>query len=578
MLLRVLLFIPLLIFSVCVAADPIQLDRGWEFRWGDSPVGSDGVPEWTRGDSAAAWTPIAFPSNPPDRHGAENIWYRTTLPEGQWRDPVLYISSVDLIVDVYVDGRRIYGFGHFDENGKGRFEGWPWHMITLPPESTGKPIYFRIFSDYIDIGLWGEVKVMERGELLGKILRDSTEGAVVGVFSLIVALLALAFSCIQGKRRMFVAIALYALGAASMVISASPATQLMLNAPLLWDYIGALGYFVMPVAMALLMETWFGSGTGHLYRWISRFFVAYILVAMAASLGGLVGLALTYPVFDLLFAAALVLLFVPAVRGLSMLSREQLAILCTYVLFAVLLLIDMGVAHGFLPWGKVPLAWGSLAFSCAVVVIALVHFSRSQAELRALNMSLDQQVKARTAELERLSYEDPLTGLKNRRFFNELIARESARARRQGYPLSMLICDIDHFKQFNDTHGHEAGDEVLRQLALRMKQTFRQTDLACRYGGEEFVVTMPGAGQEDALMRAEELRRDIAATALRYAGKSLPRITISVGVASWPGSVASVDELFNRADKALYRAKSKGRDRVEGADFEINRALKSASD
>ncbi|SEG66395.1 GGDEF domain-containing protein [Marinobacterium lutimaris] len=567
MLIRLLLF-PLLFLSAWVAADTVKLDSGWSYRWGDSPFDSNGVPLWTQEPELQNWHAIHFPADPPDRADKENIWFRVQLPEGNWRDPVLYISSVDLIVEAYVDGRTIYSYGHFDEQGRGTFEGWPWHMMELPADSLGKPLYLRIFSDYKNIGLWGEIKITERSELISSVINESLEGIIVGVFSLVIALLAVILACMQTERRMFISVALYSLSAAGMVIPGSPVSQVLLNAPLLWDYVGALGYFLMPVAMALLMETWFKDRSVRLYRVVRWVSVAYIVLAIGGSLAGIIELSNTYPAFDFLFAVSLVLLFLPALRGLSGFSRQQWAVLASYGLFAALLLVDMGVAHKFLPWVKVPIPWGSLAFSVVVVLIAVIHFNQTQRELKSLNESLDRQVKERTAELELLSYEDPLTKLKNRRFFDESFMREASRSKRQGCPLSLLICDIDQFKHFNDTQGHAAGDEALRQVGIKMKQAFRQSDLACRYGGEEFVVLMPGASSMDAVARAEELRRAVAENDITLDGRALPRITLSVGVASWPGSVSRVDNLFAKADEALYKAKREGRDRVIEAAYE----------
>lgn len=124
----------------------MALEQGWQYRWGDSPFTSDGVPVWTQdAPDNPAWQSIAFPSNPPGRNGQTNVWYRVTLPENQWWEPILYIYSVDLITEVYLDGEKIYQYGTFDKQGQGSFEGWPWHMITLPEGFDGKPLYFRIF-------------------------------------------------------------------------------------------------------------------------------------------------------------------------------------------------------------------------------------------------------------------------------------------------------------------------------------------------------------------------------------------------------------------------------------------------
>ncbi|HCC81117.1 MAG TPA: GGDEF domain-containing protein, partial [Methylophaga sp.] len=101
------------------------------------------------------------------------IWYRTTLPDINLIDPVVFISSIDLIAEVYLDQQLIYRFGEFDAEGKGEYAGWPWHIIGLPDDFAGRTLYFRVYSDYTDIGLWGEKKLLERSAALLNILNNS---------------------------------------------------------------------------------------------------------------------------------------------------------------------------------------------------------------------------------------------------------------------------------------------------------------------------------------------------------------------------------------------------------------------
>jgi len=161
---------------------------------------------------------------------------------------------------------------------------------------------------------------------------------------------------------------------------------------------------------------------------------------------------------------------------------------------------------------------------------------------------------------------DPLTGLANRRTILEVLDRELARCRRSGGVCSVAMVDLDHFKAVNDTYGHSAGDAVLRQAASTMRATLRPYDLLGRYGGEEFVVVLPGCDAAGAGAAAERLRASMAATAIAVAEVSL-RVTCSLGVAvgatenSWER-----DRLLSTADAALYRAKEQGRDRVVVAD------------
>lgn len=723
-----------LLALVSAGAWALDLDAGWEYRWGDSPFDAAGVPLWTQAPEEDAWSPIGFPSNPPGRAGRQNAWFRVTLPEGEWRDPVLYIFSVDIIVQVYLEGRLLYEYGHFDAEGKGRFVGWPWHMISLPTDCAGKELYFRVFSDYMDIGLWGEVRILERQELLGDIVTKSLDRLISSGFSLLIALLALVFALLQRDHRTFGAIAFFALVSGTMVLSGAQANLLILNQPLLWDYLGASSYFLVPVAMVSLLSIWVYPAYTWLFKLIRRVHLAYVVGALTLALSGVVSLASTYPPFDYLLTLTLPVLLVPVVHFLPKANADQRLILAAYAILSLLLLLDMAVAHSWLPWGRIPLAWGTLAFSLAVVLVALHHYGRTQEELREMNLRLEQRVRQRTKELERLarveterarlleienrkrgeledligalhecsqpraglellstrlpalcdfaagafyrfnqktsdyerlaiwgaldtpehlgskpeeaarieetnhrepgslwrlvieaddpkqgrrplglllllpphddesersansrllwrrlaergverinltlsqlslrealrawSYEDGLSGLKNRRFLDEALPREMALARERGQALSLIICDIDYFKRFNDAHGHDAGDAAIRHVARHLKAVFRESDSVCRYGGEEFVVMLPGAKAEDGVRLADWLRQSVATDPIEHGEERLGPVTLSAGIASWPQDVESIEDLLIQADQALYRAKQGGRNRVERA-------------
>jgi diguanylate cyclase (GGDEF)-like protein len=161
------------------------------------------------------------------------------------------------------------------------------------------------------------------------------------------------------------------------------------------------------------------------------------------------------------------------------------------------------------------------------------------------------------------SVRDVLTGLSNRRYLLETARRELLRAERQQHPVSVLAIDVDHFKSFNDNHGHDAGDTVLRHVGELLRALFVDDAVPCRFGGEEFVVLMPNTGLEQAAKRAEELRAKVEALSIRYADGHLPRVTISVGLAAFPEAGGNLTEILRVADEALYRAKSNGRNRVE---------------
>ncbi len=167
--------------------------------------------------------------------------------------------------------------------------------------------------------------------------------------------------------------------------------------------------------------------------------------------------------------------------------------------------------------------------------------------------------------LHRFSYMDGLTGIPNRRHFDEYLAREWGRAQREGEPLSLVLLDVDYFKLFNDNYGHDAGDQALIQVAQTLsRELYRQGDLVARYGGEEFVVVLPKSSAEVAVAVAERLRAAVAALLIPHLHhKSERHVTISLGVASgMPCGQLSAEQLRILADQALYYAKHQGRNRI----------------
>jgi len=160
------------------------------------------------------------------------------------------------------------------------------------------------------------------------------------------------------------------------------------------------------------------------------------------------------------------------------------------------------------------------------------------------------------------SIRDPLTGLYNRRFMEETLDRELSEAKRAKATVVLMMMDIDFFKQFNDTHGHEAGDELLREIGAVLLKCGRAEDVACRYGGEEFLLIMPGMGLEVAQLRAEQIRAHICGLRIIHENKELDPVTASIGVAVFNQHGETAAEVLKAADSALYRAKNQGRNCV----------------
>lgn len=208
-----------------------------------------------------------------------------------------------------------------------------------------------------------------------------------------------------------------------------------------------------------------------------------------------------------------------------------------------------------------------------IVLAAKVRAMQRIAQMRYSLLVLTRKLDDANQELTRLSSLDGLTGIPNRRHFDETLAREWRRACRQGRPLSMLLCDVDYFKQFNDGYGHQVGDECLRAVARTLQAVLRRpADMMARYGGEEFAAILPDTDPAGALRMAEAMRAAVEALRIthRYSGSALGVVSISVGVATRVPTRSQSDsaELIRQADEALYRAKQGGRNRIAAASLQ----------
>lgn len=196
------------------------------------------------------------------------------------------------------------------------------------------------------------------------------------------------------------------------------------------------------------------------------------------------------------------------------------------------------------------------------------RLSEQARELQILNAALETENRLReqlTAELRQIATSDGLTGLFTRRHLLELAEVEEKRWRRHGQPLSLIIVDVDFFKKINDSHGHLAGDEVLRVFAEICRTTFRATDIVGRFGGEEFLAVLPTTQAADACRIAERLRGRTEQESIKFADREI-RFTISIGVTEMRQSDQSLEQTISRADQALYKAKNAGRNRTESND------------
>ncbi|OGH00728.1 MAG: hypothetical protein A2600_11140 [Candidatus Lambdaproteobacteria bacterium RIFOXYD1_FULL_56_27] len=385
----------------------LDLSQGWSYRWGDSPF-VEGKPLWTTETAPeGAWAPIEFPSNPPGREGRTNVWYRVQLPQdGSRYGNGLFIFSIDLIAEVYLEDRLIYRWGEFGPDGKGKFIGWPWHLVPLPGEFGGQWLYVRVFSDFPDIGLWGQVILGSEGEHIKRILRESAASTGVGlalVFSGLLCLTLAAYRLSLGT--LLLGLLMANLGIES--IESGLAKQLLFNAPLVWQYIGATNYFLIPVTLALLVKMRLGKGWFWINSNIAALHLLFVNVALAVSLAGWVNLSSMYIYFDSLAVFTVGILTAQVLLKAHRGERNDRILALGFVVLYFFWVFDGLTAHDILPWLPQLNYIGKIFLSFCLGLVLLREYNSLKNALKArsqqlswLNQSLEDQVETRTKELQ----------------------------------------------------------------------------------------------------------------------------------------------------------------------------------
>jgi len=506
----------------------------WEYRWGDSKFEKN-IPLWTKENKTdTKWKEIQFPSNPPLRNDQTNVWFRVQLPQKLTKDPTLFISSVDLITEVYIDQKQIYNFGDFDAEGKGKFQGWPWHMISIPDNSQGKLLYFRVYSNYSDIGLWGEVLISSEITLFNKLLHEDIPKIMIGSVAVFVGVIFLLSFVSRWKRLEFFILGLLFVGQGLDIILSTKVLQLYLYFPLFKQYVLAAIFFFFPIAMALFMDKTIQKQVPlNLIRRIWQIHLLYFIGAIFGSLIGFFSIADTYDYFDLLYNfISLPILTVFMIYFFFTGDKETKLITFSFFLISLYWVYSYFITHGMLSWIGFP---SEIAiFSCLLMLTYFV--------IGKLNYADDLQREKEN--LEEISSVDYLTKLKNRKEIDEVLAVNYNMFLKYQEPFSIILLDIDDFKNINDTYGHLVGDEVLIGVSEVLKKHTRTTDTVGRWGGEEFLIICPHINDEEALIVAEKLRHKIEQ-------KSFPDIgykTVSVGVTSIKKDI-SLHQLLINADE-----------------------------
>lgn len=568
-------------------ADDDQLDiqtvnTGWSYHWGDVPYNGS----WQM--QTADWTPLDVFNDVPGRpKGTSILWIKLALPAGHWRDPYLFIDSVDLTIQAFENQQLTYEFSHISLAGTSKFEGWPWHLVPVSSLDEPTEIYFRIFSDYAFIGLSGEVVIGEKSDLLQRVYKRGMAGMVFIVILFVAGILVTTLGIIKRERRIALSTGLLSFDLVIMMFAENELSQVVFNDPLMWRYLAAFSYFLVPLFLAIVVREWFTGMVKRIALLVCAITSVFILGVIFASYNFGVSFINAYSIFDGLFILLVLSLLVGCFFRRGPLGFQDGLVIFGILALFVSLLADMFSAYNFLFWISHAGQWGLVFFTLAMLTVYLAKDRDQQINLNLLMNDLEKQVEERTYELtesqkrlEQLAQEDFLTGLLNRRSFVQQSKRELANALRRHTPFALVLFDIDHFKSINDTYGHGVGDKVLEKIAAVTKRTSREGDLICRYGGEEFVILLPESDVNAAHTFVNRLHCALQDISLMASNGEKINITASTGVVTFENAPSNgtddriypeVDKLLelmlSQADEAMYDVKNNGRNGIKERTF-----------
>ena len=295
-------------YTESVDTNPQSLKGNWFYHWGDLPLDPTSK-HWDY--QQANWTKTDFPGNLQGRSGKNIVWVKINLPSGDWRDPYLFISAVDLTFEAFHNKKKVYQFGKIDKSGNSSFEGWPWHTFRLPNNYDQHTLYFRISSDYSSIGLSGEAIIGNQFDLLDKVYSTGLTGLSLILFVLLVGIISTVMGIIKKDKAVAISTGALSFNLAIMMFSENELSQTILFEPLIWRYIAAFSYFLIPAFLSIIILAWLKEKPPLIARIVFAITLTFTLGVAALSTLTSFNFVNAYPYFDIVFIILVVRFAVP---------------------------------------------------------------------------------------------------------------------------------------------------------------------------------------------------------------------------------------------------------------------------
>ena len=529
----------------------------WLYRESPEPVPEALASLWARsamqGDEH--WAIFNFPERPPTQEESHAVWITTHLSNLVTDERnTIFFSTTGESVRVWLDDEVLASSGAMGPTFSGG--GWRWHYLTLPPGAADKQLTIECYSPFPhEVGRLHNFRVDTPEANAARIfLLDATFIITLPVALAMLIVVSFFYRKEKTDRRIYRALMAFLSVFALWAFSGLQSKFFLMPGAVFWWYMLTLAAYLLPVtANAIIYEVIDGKGKV-LTLWVIRGYLLLMFSAVVAECLGWHGLKNLMPLYYVFIAIYEPVVFYWTFRAAKKGSRYAKAALVPIAMFAVLGVFDGINAY----WHILPISiyFSPLGiFGLAAFLLAMLH------DFVVREQQLGRQADTLTSDIakaqEHEAY-DTLTHCLTRAMLAPLLTGAIRDARVKQRPFSLLMFDIDHFKGFNDTYGHEAGDEVLAGFAAAIRHDLADSQPFLRWGGEEFVVILPDCSLEEARSIADRLRRRISGLSLHA-----QQITTSVGVATWHGTSDTQEHLFERVDAALYRAKEGGRNRVE---------------